>query len=61
MLISTIQTGLKKSFLIKEILNTKPITYKIKDLNGEEIIGTFYNEELKKKKNEEDSIKICKR
>jgi len=36
-------------FSIKEILNTKPITYKIKDLNEEETIGTFYNEELQKK------------
>lgn len=33
-------------FLIKEILSTQPITYKIKHLNDEETIGTFYNEEL---------------
>ena len=33
-------------FSIKEILNTNPITYRIKDLNDEEIIGWFYNEEL---------------
>jgi transcription antitermination factor NusG len=36
----------REIFIVTEILNTKPITYKIKDLNGEEIIGTFYNEEL---------------
>ena len=35
-------------FLISEIQPTNPITYKIKDLNGEEIKGTFYVEELQK-------------
>ena len=33
-------------FVISEIRPTDPITYKIKDLNGEEIGGTFYREEL---------------
>ena len=32
--------------MIGEIRPTNPITYKIKDLNGEEIGGTFYGEEL---------------
>jgi len=36
----------REIFTIKEILNTNPVTYKIKDLNNEEIIGSFYNEEL---------------
>ena len=35
-------------FIISEIRPTDPITYKIKDLNGEEIEGTFYREELQK-------------
>ena len=35
-------------FIIDEIRPTDPITYKIKDLNGEEIKGTFYREELQK-------------
>ena len=35
-------------FVISEIRPTNPITYKIKDLNGEEIEGTFYREELQK-------------
>ena len=35
-------------FIISEIRPTNPITYKIKDLNGEEIEGTFYREELQK-------------
>ena len=35
-------------FVIDEIRPTDPITYEIKDLNGEEIEGTFYTEELHK-------------
>ena len=35
-------------FQIDEILYTDPITYKIMDLGGEEIKGTFYKEELVK-------------
>ena len=35
-------------FVIKGIKNTVPWTYVINDLNGEKIIGTFYEEELQK-------------
>ena len=35
-------------FVIKEIKGTVPWTYVINDLNGEEIIGTFYEKELQK-------------
>ena len=35
-------------FTIKEIRETNPITYIIKDLQGEEIKGTFYEPELQK-------------
>ena len=35
-------------FVIKEVKNTVPWTYVINDLNGEEIIGTFYKKELQK-------------
>ena len=35
-------------FMIKEVKNTVPWKYVINDLNGEEIIGTFYGKELKK-------------
>ena len=35
-------------FTIKEIQNTNPITYKLEDLQGEEIKGTFYEPELQK-------------
>ena len=32
----------KEVFIIKKFENTVPWTYLIEDLNGEEIIGTFY-------------------
>ena len=35
-------------FTITKIQNTDPITYKIADLNGEEIKGSFYEPELQK-------------
>jgi len=35
-------------YVIDKIQKTIPITYKLKDLLGEEIMGSFYNEELQK-------------
>ena len=35
-------------FVITEVHNTTPVTYNLKDLNGEEVTGRFYNEELLK-------------
>ena len=35
-------------FVVSKIKNTVPWTYVINDLNGEEIIGTFYEKELQK-------------
>ena len=35
-------------FIISKVQNTNPVTYKIKDYNGEEIQGTFYEQELQK-------------
>ena len=35
-------------FVIKKVKNTVPWTYVINDLNGEEIIETFYEKELQK-------------
>ena len=35
-------------FTIPAVQNTSPVTYKIEDLNGEEIQGTFYEAELQK-------------
>ena len=49
-------------FIIKKIKNTVPWTYVINDLNGEEIIGTFYENELQKtKQNEFRKEKVIKR
>ena len=35
-------------FVIKKVKNTIPWTYVINDLNGDEIMGTFYEKELQK-------------
>ena len=35
-------------FVIKKVKSTVPWTYVIHDLNGDEIIGTFYEKELQK-------------
>ena len=43
-------------FVIKKVKNTVPWTYVINDLNGEEIIGTFYEKELQKTNQEEFRI-----
>ena len=43
-------------FVIKKVKNTIPCTYVINDLNGEEIIGTFYEKELQKTNQEEFRI-----
>ena len=49
-------------FVIKEIKNTVPWTYVINDLNGEEIIGTLYENGLQKTKQQEFRIqKVIKR
>ena len=37
-------------FVVDKILLTKPVTYKIVDLLGEEIEGSFYEKELQKAK-----------
>ena len=44
-------------FVIKKVKNTVPWTYVINDLNGEKIIGTFYEKELQKTSQEEFRIK----
>ena len=37
-------------FTIEEVKPTKPITYKIKDKNNDEVKGSFYEQELQKSK-----------
>ena len=49
-------------FVIKKVKNTVPWTYAINDLNGEEIMGTFYEKELQMMSQEEFRIeKVIKR
>ena len=49
-------------FVIKKVKNTVPWTYVINDLNGEEIIGTFYEKELQKTSQQKFGIeKVVKR
>ena len=43
-------------FVLKKVKNTVQWTYVINDLNGEEIIGTFYEKELEKASQEEFRI-----
>ena len=43
-------------FVIKKVKNTVPWTYVINDLNGKEIMGTFYEKELQKTTQEEFRI-----
>ena len=40
----------KEIFVVETVNKTSPITYKIKDLNEEPILGSFYTEELQKTK-----------
>ena len=37
-------------FIVNKKNDTTPYTYNIKDLNGQEIIGSFYDRELQKTK-----------
>ena len=40
----------KEVFIVDKINDTVPYTYNLKDLNDEEIIGSFYDRELQKTK-----------
>ena len=46
----------EEAFIVSKIKNTVPWTYVINDLNGEEIIGTFYEKELQKTNQKEFRI-----
>ena len=49
-------------FVIKEIKNTGPWTYVINNLNKEQILGTFYENELQRTNQEEFRIeKVIKK
>ena len=52
----------EETFVIKKVKNTVLWTYVINDLNGEEIIETFYEKELQKTNQKEFRIeKVIKR
>ena len=54
--------GLTKFLLLVKIKNTVPWTYVINDLNGEEVIGTFYEKELQNTNQKEFKIeKVLKK
>ena len=40
-------------FVFKKVKNTVPWTYIINDLNGDDVIGTFYKKELQKTNQQE--------
>ena len=44
------QRWTEEDFKIYKIQLTIPVTYKITDYNGEEILGSFYEQKLQKKK-----------
>ena len=49
-------------FMVKNVTNTVPWTYAFDDLNGEEIVVTFYEKELQKPNQKESRIeKVIKR
>lgn len=40
------QNWTRETHIVDEVLSTSPVTYKVRDLKGELLEGTFYNEEL---------------
>ena len=48
---------MKKFLLLKKIENTVPWTYVNSDLNGEDIVGSFYERELQKTNQKEFRMK----
>ena len=44
----------REIFTVSKILPTQPVTYKIKDFNNEELIGSFYDQEMQKTEAPED-------
>ncbi|GBL93091.1 Putative uncharacterized transposon-derived protein F54H12.3, partial [Araneus ventricosus] len=53
-------TFTEEMFVIAEVLETDPITYRIKDLSNEDVQGTFYENELVKYDKKDDTYKIEK-
>ena len=62
MLKDVLQNGLKHFFVISKNKNTVLWTYTIAGLNGKEIVGSFYGNELQKTNQKEFRIeKVIKR
>ena len=59
---ATFQIGLEKFFVIKKVKNTVLLTYIFDDLKVQEIVGTFYENELQRTNQKEFGIgKVMKR
>ena len=57
-----VPNGSDEFFVIKKVKNTVPWAYVISDLNGKEIVGTFYKNELQKLNQKEFKVeKVIKR
>ena len=62
MLKDTHQIGLKKFLKLEKVKNTVPWTCVVNDLNGENVIGIFYEKELQKTNQQEfRTEKVIKR
>ena len=48
-------------FVIKKAKNTVPWIYVISDLNGEQIVGTFYEKELQKTNQQDFRVKMIEK
>ena len=55
-----LQIGLKKFLWLKKVKNTVLQIYVTSDLKGEDIVGTFYKKEFKKKKKIKTSLELKK-
>ena len=52
----------EEAFVIKKVKNTVPWIYVVRDLNGEEIVGNFYQKEMQKANQREFRVeKVIKR
>jgi hypothetical protein len=47
-------------FTVSKVLNTKPVTYKIKDYKNEEVTGIFYEQELVKFDKQDQDFEVEK-
>lgn len=50
----------KELFTISKVLNTVPVTYKVQDLNGEQVEGMFYEPELVKFDKQDEDFEVEK-